>query len=225
MKQPYLEKIGQRGDVAVWSVDGIYVRRNLDEEFTNFGQHYRFECIPENEFWIDRESILDEQQFYIDHLLMEYHLMKKGVPYVKALEFADRKERSERKKVDRISSDQLKGEVSPTIVHLQVLAKTYDVTIWLVNGRLVRDWFDIDFTEGGHDLVYKFVPKGEVWIDNDVEPEERSYILLHELHERNLMKKGLSYNEAHADSSQLEYHVRHHPKELSKALEIEIKKK
>jgi hypothetical protein len=225
MKLPYLEKIGQRGDIAVWSVDGIYVRRNLDEEFTNFGQHYRFECIPENEFWIDRESILDEQQFYIDHLLMEYHLMKKGVPYVKALEFADRKERSERKKVDRISSDQLKGEVSPTIVHLQVLAKTYDVTIWLVNGRLVRDWFDIDFTEGGHDLVYKFVPKGEVWIDNDVEPEERSYILLHELHERNLMKKGLSYNEAHADSSRLEYHVRHHPKELSKALEIEIKKK
>jgi len=60
MKLPYLEKIGQRGDITVWSVDGIYVRRNLDEEFTNFGQHYRFECIPENEFWIDIEASPDE---------------------------------------------------------------------------------------------------------------------------------------------------------------------
>ena len=225
MEQPYLEKIGQRGGITVWSVDGIYVRRNLDEEFTNFGQHYRFECIPENEFWIDREAGSDEQQFYIDHLLMEHHLMKKGVPYVKALEFADRKERSERKKVDGIQPDRSKGEASLAIVHVQILAKTDDVTIWLVNGRLVRDWFDIDFTGGGHDWVYKFVPKEEVWIDNDVEPEERSYILLHELHERNLMKKGLPYSEAHANSSQLEYRIRHHPEELSKALEKETKEK
>jgi hypothetical protein len=89
----------------------------------------------------------------------------------------------------------------------------------------VRDLYDIDFTEGGHDWVYKFVPKGEVWIDNDVKPEERSYIILHELHERNLMKKGLSYNDAHADSSQLEYHVRHRPYELSEALKKEIGEK
>jgi len=225
MNPPYLEKIGERGDITIWLVDGFYVRKNLDEEFTNFGQHYRFECIPENEFWIDREASPNEQPFYIDHLLLEHRLMKKGVSYVKALEFADRKERAERKKAEGILPAQSKGEVNPTIVHLQIINKTDDATIWLVDGRLVRDLFDIDFTEGGHDWVYKFVPKGEVWIDNDVEPEERSYILLHELHERNLMKKGLSYNDAHADSSQLEYHVRHHLNELSEALQKEMGEK
>lgn len=85
--------------------------------------------------------------------------------------------------------------------------------------------FDIDYTEGGHDQVYKFVPKGEVWIDNDVEPDERPYIMFHELHERNLMKEGLSYSEAHADSSRLEYHLRYHPAEVSEALKKEMEKK
>lgn len=96
MEPPYLEKVGQRGPIAVWIVDGSYVRKNLDEEFTNFGQHYRFSFIPENEFWIDRETAQDEQQFFIDHLLIEHRLMKKGTPYVKALEIADRKERAEK---------------------------------------------------------------------------------------------------------------------------------
>ena len=221
MKPPYFEEIGQRGDITVWLVDGFYVRKNLDEEFTNLRQHYRFNCIPENEFWIDREANADEQPFFIDHLLIEHRLMKKGIPYVKAIELADRKEKAERRKAEGIPPDKSKGEVNPAIVHLQIITKASDATVWLVDGRLVRDLYDIDFTEGGHDWVYKFVPKGEVWIDNDVEPEERPYILLHELHERNLMKKGLTYNEAHADSSKIEYHTKHNPKELSETLEKE----
>ncbi len=32
------------------------------------------------------------------------------------------------------------------------------VQVWIVNGRLVRSVFDIDFTAGGHDYVYEFVP-------------------------------------------------------------------
>jgi hypothetical protein len=225
MYPPYLKKIDERGDITIWLVDGFYVRKNLDEEFTNFGQHYRFTCIPENEFWIDREAGPDEQPFYINHLIIEHRLMKKGFPYVKALEFADRKERAERKKAKGFPAGQPLGGDNPTIVHLQIINKTDHTTIWLVNGRLVRDFYDIDFTEGGHDWVYRFVPKGEVWIDNDVEPEERPYILLHELHERNLMKKGLSYNDAHADSSQLEYYTRHHPNELPEALKKEMDEK
>jgi len=35
------------------------------------------------------------------------------------------------------------------------------------------------------------------------------------------MKKGISYNEAHAASSHLKYHLRHHPQELSEALKKE----
>jgi len=225
MELPYLEKICQRGQIAVWVVDGFYIRKNLDEEFTNFGQHYRFNFIPEDEFWIDREAAQDEQRFFIDHLLVEHRLMKKGVPYVKALEIADRKERAERKKAGDTPVGRAGEESDLARVHLEQIGETGDAKIWLVNGRLVRSLFDTDFTEGGHDQVYKFVPKGEVWIDNDVEPDERPYILFHELHERDLMKKGSSYEEAHADSSHLEYCLRYQPGGLYKALKKEMEEK
>ena len=80
---------------------------------------------------------------------------------------------------------------------------------------------DIDFTEGGHDYVYEFVPENEVWIDDDIAEKERGYVLLHELHERNRMARGWLYNKAHAESSRLEYRCRHHPEELHEALAAE----
>jgi hypothetical protein len=96
LKLPYLEKIDERGNLQVWIVDGSYIRTHIDEEFTNFGQHYSFACIPKNKFWIDREAKNDERRFFIDHLLVEHRLMEKGVPYDKALVEADKAERRER---------------------------------------------------------------------------------------------------------------------------------
>ena len=58
LKPPYLQKDDTRGDYQVWIVDGAYIRGHIDEEFTNFGQHYRFPYIPENELWLDREAQL-----------------------------------------------------------------------------------------------------------------------------------------------------------------------
>ena len=92
-KLPYLEKIDDRGDLQVWIVDGSYIRTRIDEEFTNFGQHYSFSYIPKNEFWIDQEAKNDERRFFIAHLLVEHRLMEKGVPYDKALAEADKAER------------------------------------------------------------------------------------------------------------------------------------
>jgi hypothetical protein len=46
-------KLDTRGDITVRIVDGVYICGHMDEEFTNFGQHYRFKFIPKNEFWID----------------------------------------------------------------------------------------------------------------------------------------------------------------------------
>jgi hypothetical protein len=96
------------------------------------------------------------------------------------------------------------------------------VEVWIVNGELVRFFFFIDFTEGGHGFVYPFVPKNEVWLDDDLNPRERKFVLLHELHERNLMSKWMNgkksawkrlfvkntYKKAHADSSAIEYKCR-----------------
>ncbi len=223
LKPPYLKNVGQRGNITIWVVDGVYVRTHIDEEFTNYAQHYAFKFIPEHEFWLDKEAEEDERQFFIDHLLEEYRLMKKGVPYDDALEAADKKERLERERAGDVKKVAPGGGLAdPTKVHRQLWKKLESgVSVWIVDGRLVRSVFDIDFTEGGHDHVYEFVPHNEVWIDNDLEEIERPYVLLHELHERNLMAKGWPYSKAHEDSSKLEYHCRHHPNELHDALGAE----
>ena len=93
--------------------------------------------------------------------------------------------------------------------------------VWIVNGRLVRSVFDIDFTVMGHDHVYEFVPHGQVWIDDAIQEKERGYVLLHELHERNRIAEGALYSQAHSESSRLEFQCRHHPDELHDALASE----
>jgi hypothetical protein len=221
LRPPYIKLLEQRGRLKIWVVDGSYIRGHLDEEFTNFGQHFRFKYIPDNELWIDQSANDSDQQFFIDNMLTMRRLIEKGTPYDNAVEAAEKAERRERRRA---------GDVDRVTVHGQKLPNGKDVhkflwqklsnggEVWVVDGRLVRSVFDIEFTEGGHDHAYEFVPRGEVWIDDDLEEAERPYVLLHELHERNLMAGGWTYNKAHAASSRLEYHCRHHPDELHEAL-------
>jgi len=224
LKPPYVKRIEKRDGLVVWAVDGSYIRGHIDEEFTNFGQHYRFSYIPENEFWIDLGTRSDEWRFFIDHLLVEERLMAKGMPYEQAIEFADKEERKERRRARDLVRLTDHGRKIPEgkDVHLRLWKKLKSgISVWIVNGRLVRSIFDIDFTSGGHDYVYEFVPENEVWIDDDIEEAERGFVLLHELHERNRMAAGWDYDKAHAESSRLEYRLRHHPDELHDALYAE----
>jgi hypothetical protein len=224
LKPPYLTKVDQRGNFQVWIVDGPFIRGHIDEEFTNFGQHYRYPYIPDKEFWIDREAEHDEHVFFIDHVLVEYELMAKGMAYGDALTQADEAERKERRRAGDEARVNHHGKSlpDPTTVQERLWKKLENgIQVWIVNGRLVRSAFDIDFTEGGHDHVYEFVPFASVWIDDAIEEEERGFVLLHELHERNQMEKGLPYSKAHAESSRIEFRCRHHPDELHDALAAE----
>jgi len=224
LQLPYLRKLDRRGDIAVWIVDGSHVRGHLDEEFTNFGQHYRYPYIPEKEFWIDEEAEHDEYLFFIDHLLLEHRLMAQGKPYGEALAAADVAERRERRRAGDLAAATRRGQQLPDgrAAHDRLWKKLENgISVWIVNGRFVRSVFDIDFTAGGHDHVYEFVPTGEVWIDDAITEKERGFVLLHELHERNRMQTGIPYSPAHAESSKVEFHCRHHPDELHDALAIE----
>jgi len=154
-------------------------------------------------------------------MLVMDRLTAKGVPYTKALAATELEERKERRRAGDLSRLTNHGRKLPEgkDVHIQLWKQLENgISVWIVDGRLVRSVFDVEFTEGGHDHVYEFVPPNEIWIDNDLEEEERPYVLVHELHERNLMAKGWLYDKAHADSSRLEYHCRHHPDELHDAL-------
>jgi hypothetical protein len=114
LKAPYIRKFDTRGNLQIWMVDGSYIRGHIDEEFTNFGQHYRYNYIPANQLWIDREAAHDETRFFIDHLLVEHRLMAKGLPYNDALAEADRQERKERRRSGDMSRLTHHGEELPT---------------------------------------------------------------------------------------------------------------
>lgn len=227
--KPYLKKVKTVEDFDVWEVDGKYIRDNIDREFTNFGQHYRFPFIPTHEFWLDKEFGTIERKFFIDHMIVEWHLMHDGKSYEYAIGKADTQEIKERKKsalMIRVEKElqALPAKTVPKEIYKEKLAENEGVYVWVVNGQLVRDLYYIDFTEGGHHFVYGFVPYNEVWIDDDLNPTERYYVLLHELHERYLMHSGLTYDHAHHSSSIIEYKCRRDPSQLEKCLADEIEK-
>ncbi|MBU0761382.1 MAG: hypothetical protein KJ858_06900, partial [Nanoarchaeota archaeon] len=95
----YLKKIGIRGKFKIWIVDGNYIRTNIDEEFTNYGQFYQFKFIPKNEFWIDKAyGRDDESEFYIDVMLNLNRFLSQGLSHEEAVRRVDLIEKKERRK-------------------------------------------------------------------------------------------------------------------------------
>jgi hypothetical protein len=225
IKSVYIKKIQELGPISVWIVDGAKVRA-IDNEFTNFGEHYGFEIIPEFEFWLDQEADENEREFFIDLLLVEWKLCRHGKTFDYALGKGDSKEKSERKKCGDLSKVfDKKGSPHYELIHKKLLGVTEEgLHVWRVDGRLVRSAFFIDFTEGGHDYVYDFVPHNEVWLDDDLVIAELPFVAIHEIHERNLMKRGWKYDDAHGSASALEWTLRHHPEKIKESLgELGIK--
>jgi hypothetical protein len=209
-----------RSGLTIWLVDGAYVRKNLDEEFSNFGHHYTFDEIPKGELWLDTETDPDEQKFYIGHMLVEYRLRAKGIDDETARERANAHERKQRIRAGDLRKVKRGKELpQPHAVHDRLWKVLPDgLHVWFVKGRLVRSVYDIEFTEGGHEHVYEFIPHNELWIDNDIHQEEQGFVVFHELHERNLMAKGWTYDDAHEEASRRERYYRNHPAELHAAL-------
>lgn len=221
-KKIYVKKVADLADKTVWYVDGELVRKDLDIEFTNFGQHYDFNFIPENEFWIDNEYSPGESGFFIDHMIESYKLMSKGVDYDSALYVGDSIQTSERSKSALYiqCAEIIKTKDTLALlkkIHRTLLNKKTDkIKIWVINGEIVRDIYFIDFTEGGHGYVYNFVPKDEVWVDDDLSPKEFKFVLIHELYERYLMSLGNDYDSSHEKSSALELKYRKNPAGINK---------
>jgi hypothetical protein len=202
--------IKKLGSISIYSVNGFKVRnlKKSDEEFTNCAQHYQLpRLIPKDEFWIDEHTRKSEQQYYIDGMLTMRKLLSQGVPHLKAVSISDRKERDER----RSASGEMMG-IKPGDVKIEKrLWKVLSdgTKVFIVNGKQVRTVYKVDYTEGGHGYVYGFIPKDEIWIDDDVIAAERPYILLHERTEREKMKDhGWLYNRAHAFAAEKEWEDR-----------------
>lgn len=244
MKKPYLKKYGEISGFNIWVVDGFYIRKNIDFDFNNFGAHYMFNFIPEKEIWVDKgNGSEDEIPFYVIGLSTFIKEIARGKSRDEALKIADAIELKKRRESDffkkfmrgvKTNKDKINR------IHMQLLKK-YSINglkVWIVNGPLVRDLFYPDFIQGGNDKVYSFMPKNEIWIDNTSDLRDVKFILLHELHERNLICRGLGYGpdllteknrnknsptSAHVYANKLENYFRHHPNKLDSAIKKELK--
>lgn len=160
-------------------VDGYKIRNTIDLDFGCVEDMLTCPYIPKNEIWFDK-AFLKEKKSIMLTFQKKRDLMKK-YGYEKAKKIL----RGKMKKIDQKK------------VHLKLLGKRGALKIFLVSGHLVREHFDFNFVFGGHGYVYDYVPKNEVWLDDAMLTKERKYVLIHELFELNLMKKGKKYDDAH----------------------------
>lgn len=91
----------------------------------------------------------------------------------------------------------LKKEYKLSIeVRIKKLAEKDGLKIFLVDGHKLRHFVDIDYVMGGHGIRYVYIPMNEIWIDSSNKSEIQQ-IIVHEIHEFKLMKKGMNYDKAH----------------------------
>jgi hypothetical protein len=166
-------------------VNGFKIRQFLDPDFNiletnragaiSFGSKW---YIPNGEWWCDKR-FANEAPFLLD---VERALWADTTPSFALL----------RKKI--ISRFTVSGPIPSFIVKQSRYQKK---KIVYVDGSVVRRHIDPQFVMGGHDAVYSYIPKNEIWIDAALDPRDIPHIVRHESLERDLMRQGKSYDVAH----------------------------
>lgn len=209
---------GERDGYKIWIVDGNRVRLKLFREFLYGGNEQRYLFIPKGEIWIDNAVSCEEFELTIVHELHERHQMAKfGWTYDKAHISSLAIEVSLRRKFDEICRVHEKSlpkmpvtdysntkEISDITDKVQLrniyripVGKRNGISVWIVDGYLVRGEIYPDFGFSGNDLSDHFIPPEEIWIDGQISCEETEYSIATELMERDLMSKGKSYGDAY----------------------------
>lgn len=161
MNEPYVRLLHHPVTVAdsgpfkpfkVWLVDGPWIRKQSQEanEFTNFGEHYRFNFIPMYEFWIDFfDTNRSTQGFFILHMIAEWQAMHAGNSYSVAYNRALRVVARAEKKYEKPAPD-----VDPEDAVLRTFHILDDLmVIKLVDETFIYKHLSLNFAEGGHHSV------------------------------------------------------------------------
>jgi hypothetical protein len=215
---------GEKQNYKIWIIDGNRVRQKIYKEFLYGGNEQRYIYNPKGEIWIDNAISCEEFDLTVAHELNERHLMAKfGWTYETAhdsslsLEQVIRHKNQEictahegsLKKVSVLDSYN-KKEIRnlPDSIKLQNIYRVPEgirdgISIWVVDGYMVRKNFYPDFGFSGNDLVYRFIPPKEIWIDGQVSCEETEYSIALEMKERQLMTEGKTYSDAYEDAVQI----------------------
>ncbi len=230
--------MGKEDNYDIWIIDGNQVRLKIFSSFLYGGNEQRYPFNPKGEIWIDNAISCEEYYLTLAHELNERHLMAKfGWEYLTAhdsslsLELSIRHNNEEMcraheaslKKVLTTDYDNIKEIKSlPDSIQLQniyriPMGKREGISIWIVDGYLVRKTIYPDFGFSGNDLAYHFIPPKEVWIDGQVSCEETEYSIETELKERKLMEAGKSYDDAYSDAIDLTQAHRENMTKLAKS--------
>lgn len=205
---------------TIYAVDPLAVRdiSLSDEEFGNFAVHDEFpRLIPEDEIWITDRVVPEEGIIFAANAVAQLRAREQGESEDRAYAAGENVERFLRR---RLRGAEFRAgrphKRVPTRIYVEEYTTLPDptrpgeqVTVWLVDGAVVRDLYKTDYTEGGHGYVYPWVPKPEVWLESTLDRAELPYILAHEFLERRLMHDaGRDYDTAHEISSKVEYNLR-----------------
>ncbi|MDD4603671.1 MAG: hypothetical protein PHF97_07680 [Bacteroidales bacterium] len=231
---------GQRQGYSIWIVDGNTVRQKIYKEFLYGGNDQRYIFTPKGEIWIDHAISCEEFEMTVAHELNERHLMAKlGWTYDRAHDSSLALEVVMRRRYQEICR-QHEGalpNVSPTdwenkkeirsLPDSITLNNIYRIpvgtrdglSIWVVDGYLVRKNIFPDFGFSGNDACYHFIPKNEIWLDGQISCEEMEYSISGEITERTLMKSGKTYSDAYETAvgeiqkhrEEMDKKVRSHP--------------
>jgi len=212
---------GKRNGYDVWVVDGYKVRHKIYNSFLYGGNEQRYPFTPKGEIWIDNALSCEEFEMTLIHELNERHLMAAfGWTYLKAHDSSLQLEVKTRRNYEMIcrAHETSKGRVGvtdhdnikeikdiPDSIFLQNIYRlpvgTRDgISIWIVDGYLVRKNIFPDFGFSGNDLSCHFIPKNEIWIDGQISCEETEYSIATEMMERKEMLKGKTYSDAYEDA-------------------------
>ncbi len=210
------KRILTHADYTVYSVNGLAVRNvaQPDEEFGNFATQDEFpNLIPRGEIWIGEKLAAREGVFFIANALTRRKRQADGVTD-KAYDDGLEVERVLREKLNGLQFRNGKPHKRvPDAIYLEQYVKLPDpkgpVNVWVVDGNLVRSYYKIDYTEGGHGYVYPWVPRPEIWVEDGVDRRELPYIVSHEYLERRLMRdEDIDYDTAHDICARVEFDLR-----------------
>ena len=214
----YRLHMGAREGFNVWIVDGDEVRRDIYPSFLYGGNPQRYPFIPQKEIWIDNAIAADEYEYTVAHEILERSLMaRQGLSYDNAhnhaleLEHAMRRAddslaRAHERELPRVSPTDCDGikeiaELPDSIalrnIYRVPLENRGDISIWIVDGAVVRRDVYPDFGFSGNDMACHFIPANEIWIDGQISCEETEFSIATELYERELMSKGVPYDDAY----------------------------
>jgi hypothetical protein len=210
-----------RADYTVYSVNGLAVRNvaQPDEEFGNFATQDDFpDLIPKGEIWISEKIAEREGVFFIANALTQLALQARGASSERCYDEGLEVERLLREKLNGVAFRDAKPHKKvPDEIYLGQYIELPDsrgpVEVWLIDGNLARSYYKTDYTEGGHDYVYPWVPRSEIWVEDGVDHRELPFIVAHEYLERRLMRDaGLKYDPAHEVCAKVEFDLRKNAK-------------